>query len=372
MDVFYFLKEDFGIYPPCIAQVHLLREAGARVVVICGACPPGIARDFEEAGVEIRIVGNSRLTAGVLGKFVSYASYRSRAIKAASDISSESVLWFGTADTAMALGRAFRRGLEVATVLELYDTYPVYRKALTYILPRCALVVACDPTRAEIMQSWYKLPTRPIVMPNKTYAHPRMRDIDATSTVRAEAIGRMVAGHAIVYQGLITEDRTLKPLATALRAMNDDRWWLYLLGPVRGQAIEDIQVIYPNTAYLGTHVPPTHLELTSHATIGVAYYDRSSLNNVFCAPNKIYEYTGFGIPVLANDVSGLRSTIGANRAGICVDFNDAQAIAAAIADIDADYEGFSARARAFFEQVDNLAMTREVLRRLAGMGGLKT
>lgn len=366
--VIYFLKESFGLYPPCIAHVHLLRDAGASVTVIAGACPLEIAQGFEAAGVEVRIVGNRRLFPSLLGKLMSYVGYRHRALRAVRDIigSEDAVVWYGTADTAIALIGALDGVSTVASVLELYDTYPAYRTALNYILPRCDVVLACEPTRAEIMQSWFHLSARPAVLPNKTYDHPRSRGLRPTTQGTAEAIGEMTAERSLIYQGLITSDRTLSPLAKAMRDMDDDRWWLYLLGPVRGHALEDVRQIYPRTKYLGLHTPPSHLEITSHASLGVAYYDRSSLNNIFCAPNKIYEYTGFGIPVLANDVSGLRSTIERSGAGIAVDFDDISAIQHAIELMDGDYLAFSKRASAFFDDVDNLAGINCVLDRVRG------
>ena len=46
--------------------------------------------------------------------------------------------------------------------------------------------------------------------------------------------------------------------------------------------------------------------------------DRNSLNRAFCAPNKIYEYSGLRIPAIGNEVPGLVNTIGAAKAGVCV------------------------------------------------------
>lgn len=368
LTVIYFLKESFGLYPPCTAHVRLLRDAGVSVVIVAGACPSSIAHDFETSGAELRIVGNHRALPGLLGKVLSYGSYRYRALRVAQEFiePENTVVWYGTADTAMALLGALPGIRAVASVLELYDTYPIYRRALRHILPKCQAVVACEPTRAEIMQSWFNLSSRPVVLHNKTYDHPRLRSMRPTTAGTAEAIREMTAEKSLIYQGLITSDRTLTPLAKAMRAIDDDRWWLYLLGPVRGHALEEVRQIYPRTKYLGVHTPPSHLEITSHATLGVAYYDRSSLNNIFCAPNKIYEYTGFGIPVLANDVNGLRSTIERSGAGIAVDFDDASAIQHAMELMDRDYSTFSKRASAFFEDVDNLAGIHHVLNRLRG------
>lgn len=368
--VVYFLKESFRLYPPCVAQVHLLQDAGVKVVVIAGSCPTHIRERFENAGVEVRIVGSQRILPGIFGKIQSYFSFRRKALRVFSRLRlANPIVWYGTADTAIALHRALRPRSSVASILELYDDNFMYRAALKRILPGCTGVIACEPTRADVMQHFYELKARPFVLPNKTYGHPRTRNLAATTQETSDAIGRMTSEKLLVYQGLITEDRVLTPLAHALQSMDDDRWSLYLLGPVRGTALDDVRRIYKNTYYLGVYPPPLHLEITSHATIGVAYYDRSSLNNILCAPNKIYEYTGFGIPVLANDVSCLRTTIGLSGAGLAVDFDDGFAIQRALHTIDRDYHEFSENATRFFEEADNLDVINDVLSGLAGLEG---
>ena len=63
------------------------------------------------------------------------------------------------------------------------------------------------------------------------------------------------------------------------------------------------------------------MEITSYARIGINFYRPNCLNKAFCAPNKIYEFSGFGIPIIGNDIPGLKNTIGLNNAGKCVRLN---------------------------------------------------
>lgn len=64
-----------------------------------------------------------------------------------------------------------------------------------------------------------------------------------------------------------------------------------------------------NIKYLGSVPAPYHLEITSYASIGIMSYDPINLNNLYCAPNKVWEYSGFGIPFLANDSLSLLSLV---------------------------------------------------------------
>ena len=38
----------------------------------------------------------------------------------------------------------------------------------------------------------------------------------------------------------------------------------------------------------------------SKCDIGYLYYPTTDLNNIYCAPNKIYEYTSLGLPIVSN------------------------------------------------------------------------
>jgi glycosyltransferase involved in cell wall biosynthesis len=95
---------------------------------------------------------------------------------------------------------------------------------------------------------------------------------------------------------------------------------------------------------------PRHLEVTSHAHIGLAFYSPVSLNNVFCAPNKVWEYAGFGLPILGNNIPGLEATIGKHGAGLCVPISE-DAIAQALAEIDRRYSDMSRRATGMYDEV---------------------
>ncbi len=85
---------------------------------------------------------------------------------------------------------------------------------------------------------------------------------------------------------------------------------------------------FPETQYLGFYQPPGHLELIKCADIGILTYvaDQGSINPVYCAPNKIWEYAKFGIPMLCNDIPGLRYTVEAYRMGRCCDIGSVEDI----------------------------------------------
>ena len=86
--------------------------------------------------------------------------------------------------------------------------------------------------------------------------------------------------------------------------------------------------------------------------MGIICYDSSILNNAFCAPNKIYEYSAFGKPVLGNNIPGLK-VLEDMRFGKVVDENNAESIMTAIKDIEKAYSDYSESAGLFYSKCDN-------------------
>ena len=105
---------------------------------------------------------------------------------------------------------------------------------------------------------------------------------------------------------------------------------------------------------------PKHLEVTSHAHIGIVFYDGMTLNKAFCAPNKIYEYSYFGLPCLSNRIPGLVNTVEAFRFGRCIDMKKEEIISA-INDIEDNYEEYSLNGKVFYNATDNIAVMRKLL-----------
>ena len=113
--------------------------------------------------------------------------------------------------------------------------------------------------------------------------------------------------------------------------------------------------------------PPFHLAVTAAADIGVLVYvsggksSYSSLNPVYCAPNKIWEYAKFGVPMIANDNPALEYEFNTNGIGYCAKELSNAEILAALEKIDAAYDEMSAKARVFYAQYDVKAEIERLL-----------
>ena len=160
-----------------------------------------------------------------------------------------------------------------------------------------------------------------------------------------------------------------RPLDTIADALNKtkEHYTFVIIGKGKSdesdnEYIEKLRGIYPDIIYGGYFPAPQHLYVTQNAYMGIAIYDTSSLNTLFCAPNKTFEYAKFGVPVLGSDIPGLQLTVEKYNAGICVDIEEPIQIAKAIDDIAENYEKYQVGAKAFYDSVDNRKVMKEILK----------
>ena len=241
--------------------------------------------------------------------------------------------------------RSFLMNLEyVVSCYELADSFPSFRNKEKESLRRAKKVITCEYNRSCIMRVWNELDYTPPVIPNKPYKHPMTRFMSCS---QQEVLKNK---KIILYQGHIQKRRNIDKLCSAMNRLPE--FTLALMGDGEQEYIKHIKEVYPSVLFIGYVSAPNHLLVTSHAYIGIVKYDFVDLNHLFCAPNKIWEYSGFGIPTLGNDLPGLEYTIGAARAGKCVDFDNIEAIVDAVKEIDNNYEEYSTNATRFYNSFD--------------------
>ena len=225
---------------------------------------------------------------------------------------------------------------------------------------RAKFIVCCETTRSFIMRYWYKLPKLPYVMPNKPYDFDTERRKKPSISETQRAIEIVKDKKFIIYQGILKSKDYMIEMARAIKASGTDYYYV-LMGQDPEHIYDAVKQEYDKTIFISNIPAPYHLEITSYATIGFVFYDdRNTLNRAFCAPNKIYEYSGLGIPSIGNDVPGLINTIGADGAGVCTLMNK-ESLIEAIKLIKDRYEEYSTNALRFYKEIDNVALMNKII-----------
>ncbi|MEB3321837.1 MAG: glycosyltransferase, partial [Synechococcaceae cyanobacterium] len=243
-----------------------------------------------------------------------------------------------------------------------------WRRLERLVCRRAARVVVPESNRADIVHREYGAPLLPVLVRNIPPNPPPF----APSDMLRERFGLDGEAVLVLYQGLFAPTRCLLPLLDAFRHLPAS-YHLVLAGegdPVyTGEVLQRAEAL-PGRVHRLPWTPPDELRaVTASADIGVLLYSRDGRNNIFAAPNKLYEYLFAGLPLVSSAFPGLQSVIEDGGYGACAEPEDAQSIAAAIVRAAAMPSGKlpAARARAEFRWEDEVwrlaELYRELLRR---------
>lgn len=359
--IIYIVKSDLSYYPPCMSQIRMIHDLGVEIEVWFGSSKETAISVLREERIPYVVLVDPRgEKPGSLDTLNNWLAFRKALLERLKTVDANQViLWFGNGESAMPMAGSLRGFQYVVSALELYDDIPIKRNLLRVLSKKAIAVTACEVTRAYIMRSWWSLEQVPYVFPNKPYGSTLQRELPLTCKETEQIINDLSGREFIIYQGILQNEEYVTEIAKALASMGSE-YPLVLMGIDRNGMAPRIKQIYENTLFYESIPAPKHLEVTSRAHIGIVFYDGANLNKAFCAPNKIYEYSSFGLPMLANRIPGLMNTVGAAGCAECVDLEEKEIISA-IKRIDSSYEKYSNAAKTFFNSTDNTQTMRRLL-----------
>ena len=269
------------------------------------------------------------------------------------------ILWTTTDKTVRELGKVVLRYQHVMQLMELIEDTPAIPKQkflwcnMKKYAQKAYRVVVPEYNRAHIQKAWWNLRVTPTVLPNKMAITTTEKPSDIVSDTLK--IFENEKRKIILYQGIFSKDRDIESFAKAVEEMDD--YCLYVMGNVT----KDIEIIcrkYINTKHIKYVEPPYHLLFTEKAYIGLLPYKAakvsylSILNAVYCAPNKIWDYAAFGVPMLGIDVPGLTVPFKEYGMGETCDETDVESIRSSIRKIDKNHAVMSKNSLDYFNSVD--------------------
>ena len=283
------------------------------------------------------------------------------------------VVWTTTDLAARACGKSLFGVKHVMQLMELAERVPLFsrrdmplRSRVVEELARRAFhVVVPEFNRAFIQQVWWHIPKTPVVLPNKSVVSPNSNSLEKYPEIlrQFECETRRI----LLYQGVFTPDRDFHACMDAVGLLGDE-YVLYLMGvsadilskqPYLREKSEGV-VLVPYVA------APDHLLFTRYGYIGLlpyqpSYHRSSPLNALYCAPNKIWEYSKFGLPMLGSQMPALKTAFATSGIGLTADFSNPLAIANAVRSITASWEDMSSKSRAYYDSVDTATIVERAL-----------
>lgn len=360
--IIYIHKARFHERPPVISAVMILHSLGYDVTIITAGLSVEWKDQLSKMGIRFNVIeGNCKSR---FLKAVDYYRFRHSTFSFLNNnkyLPEDTLLWVESAYTIVALGKKLKKYHFVLQIQELYEKVKYQLKAIANVINNAEAVFMPEYNRCSIYQVWYKLNKRPYLLPNKPYFVPDDDNLKELQEKYKTKINELEGKKNIIYQGLLHKERDLSCFVKAVKELHDYR--LVLLGKDLGM-LKHYKEIDSEILHIDFLPAPDYLAITSKAYIGIVTYDPMELNTSYCAPNKIYEYGYFGLPMVGNEVPGLKYTIEMKKAGVLVDEHNEEDIKNAILRIDANYDEYRQNARSLYDSVDNENTIRIALQKI--------
>ncbi len=338
---------------PIINIAQYFNALNNNVKIICGYSSKEQADELLKKGIEVYSLNiqekNVNNIFKILYKITYWIYFRYRANKMLKKESDVDFLYVSTADTAIVLRGLFEKKYKYFLHLrELHDANPYYMKLIRKSAQLAYKVIVPEGNRAYLYYNFLKLNQVPTVIPNKPFSHPRKKQMDI-NFLEPEIQQKIKSKKNIIYQGPLHSERNLSELLKVLK--NNNEYNVILMGKDHGM-LKKYKKINSNIIYISFISPPLHLNITSWAHIGIITYDDKSLNTIYCAPNKIWEFAGFGIPILSSPNLGVKNFITVNKIGVLANYSKVNEIKQAILNISQQYSLYSKNSYQLYDSID--------------------
>jgi len=202
------------------------------------------------------------------------------------------------------------------------------RKKLFYQLEKRSiasfnLVIAANYQRGKIMQDHYKLQMLPLVILNIPNLSDRL--ISDISNLKSKYPQLNILDNSLftfVYQGAITSIRKLEKIFSVIVEIPNSQ--LVIIGGGEAEYIKllnnyFLELGYDRVTFLGKIAPDDMYGIMQYCDFGIISYSMDDYNNLYCAPNKIYEYAAFGLPMITSNHTLFKEIFREYRIGVAVE-----------------------------------------------------
>ncbi|MCE7909239.1 MAG: hypothetical protein DYH02_12860 [Candidatus Omnitrophica bacterium COP1] len=298
--------------PPLLTSSVAMKIHGAEVRVVAFSSSDSTLQYLKNQNIEVILVRNEHPCSLVQKAFMWLESFwvlykQKRSFK-------PTCLWFhlGHVFIIQAFIPFLKTGVSIAVQVHELVSYSRFLFMLANRLIRKAeIVILSEKNRAFIIKEFSRSRARFIIIPNRPLedAIPAEGSKSATRQIFQSHGGSDQCREFLIYQGIFTDDRCLVEIVSAFHSFQRDDVGLILMGgTLESGFVNNLRKICHSdkrVVIIGHIPPPDHLSITKGCYAGIALYAPTRLNQIYCAPNKIYEFAACGIGMILPDFPGM-------------------------------------------------------------------
>lgn len=366
MQIIYIHRREVHKRPPVITAVDNIYACGQKPILITTDINEQIQNRLNEKTKRIIVIPFKISRYFWINAFSSML-WGIKAKKIISKIAKEedTVLWIEGNQAIDSLGARFinkyKHILQLQEMFEFRDIKGLHlMRTLKKVMPTAIASTAPEYNRSQIFRATFLLKEAPYVMYNKASFFPSDEELEQLSQKYSDITVKINGRKVILYQGALNGNRDLGNFIKATSQLNSREYVTVLLGD-NSALVQEYKRINPELIHIPYIPAPDYLYITSLAYIGILSYAPIGVNLIYCAPNKIFEYGAFGIPMLGNDLPGLRYTVANSRMGALCDYDNPDSVLDAIEDIIKNYAEYSKNAKDYYNSIDNVKIVKSIL-----------
>lgn len=357
-------------YPPALTVLQDMNDLGIEVILITNQIDKNTKKICMQRNIKyIEVLSEFPENVSPLIKFKRMLSLRKRFWKEINKIyDKNTILWVSSDAAIMHLGAKLLKTNYILHMYELgqniiyYSKIPFLKIDTSKYAKNALAVIQAEYNRSHIAKTWWNLKELPFVLPNKPYNSGVAKNSSIKDEYARSVIEKLSGKKIILYQGITSEERPLDKIIKAVDKLGDE--YAFVLMSSEENVYSHLNI--SNYYFIPFVKPPDHLEITSNAYIGVLSYTPTSngyskLNALFCAPNKIYEYASFGIPMIGNDIPGLTFPFEKYNIGVNFSSFEEKEIIETIEKVQKNYDELSTNTKSFYVDADTKKIITEII-----------
>lgn len=367
------LVGDIYFFPPALSLLNAFEHLNINSVLITTKSKKNLTLEYTKTIIDILDIDYENISTPI--KKLIQMQEVSKKLWDKIDLyyTDDTIIWIITDVTIKFLGKKILKKRYVLHLMELSEKIYYYHKIKFLTMNENKIgnkalgIVVPEYNRAQITKAWWGLNELPFILPNKPLIKNKINKFSNIDDINArEIISKLKGKKIILYQGVMSPER---PLDMLIKAVDEyDGKYAFVVMSSGKNIYSDC--CSDNYFFIPFVAPPNHLQITSNAFIGVLSYvptkgtGYSILNSLFCAPNKTFEYSMFGIPMIGNNIPGLKFLFETEGNGECFESFTKEDICVAIDKIESDYEKYSNNSTNYYKKINYEKIVKDILMRI--------